>query len=124
VIRLLFKKRVHQPEYQQSEATGDTVYNTGIQIQYKINKMEDHHPDKLRKEKSTKFLVRYRNRVYDISGFLNYHPGGRNVLISFKNQILDRALAQHPHSKSAYYLLEDFAVQHQKRYNECEVSDS
>ncbi|KAH0950903.1 hypothetical protein HN011_000343 [Eciton burchellii] len=82
--------------------------------------MEDHHPDKLRKEKSTKFLVRYRNRVYDISGFLNYHPGGRNVLISFKNQILDRALAQHPHSKSAYYLLEDFAVQHQKRYNECE----
>jgi len=86
--------------------------------------MEDHHRDKLPKEELTKFLVRYRNRVYDISGFLDYHPGGRNALIPFKDQILDGALAKHPHSKSAYYLLEEFAVKHQKRYNECEVSDS
>jgi len=94
-----------------------------IQYSIKINKMEDSHRDKLLKEGSNKFLVRYRNRVYDISGFLSYHPGGKSTLVPFKDQILDQALAKHPHSKSAYYLLEEYAVQHQERYNECEVSD-
>lgn len=72
---------------------------------------------------STEFLVKYRDRVYNIYNFLNYHPGGKNTLLRFKDQILDKELAKNHHSKSAYYLLEEYAVQHQDRYNEYEVSD-
>lgn len=71
---------------------------------------------------TTEFLVQYRGRGYDINNFLNNHPGGRNTLARFKDQLLDGILAKQPHSKSAYYLLEEFAVQRQERYNECEVS--
>jgi len=74
-------------------------------------------------KESTEFLIKYRNRVYNIYNFLNNHPGGKNTLIRLKDQVLDGELAKNPHSKSAYYLLEEFAVQQQERYNECEVSD-
>ncbi|XP_011879070.1 PREDICTED: fatty acid 2-hydroxylase [Vollenhovia emeryi] len=83
------------------------------------NGMENHDSDASRKD-STEFLVKYRDRVYNIYNFLNYHPGGKNTLARLKDQVLDGELAKNPHSKSAYYLLEEFAVQHQERYNECE----
>lgn len=71
----------------------------------------------------TEFLIKYRDRVYNIYNFLNYHPGGKNTLLCFKDQALDKQLAKNHHSKSAYYLLEEYAVQHQERYNKNEVSD-
>lgn len=73
---------------------------------------------------AAEFLVKYRGRVYDVINFLDYHPGGKNMLVRHKDRILDEALVKHPHSKSAYYLLEEFAVHRQERYNECEVSYS
>lgn len=79
--------------------------------------------DTTRNDNSTEFLVKHRDRVYNIRDFLSYHPGGTNALVHLKDQTLDGELAKHPHSKSAYYLLEEFAVQRQERYNECEVSD-
>ncbi|XP_014475463.1 PREDICTED: fatty acid 2-hydroxylase isoform X2 [Dinoponera quadriceps] len=69
---------------------------------------------------TSEFFVKYRGRVYDVNSFLNNHPGGKNTLGRFKDQVLDGALVRHPHSKSAYYLLEEFAVHRQERYNECE----
>ncbi|XP_032688426.1 fatty acid 2-hydroxylase [Odontomachus brunneus] len=69
---------------------------------------------------ATEFLVKYRGRIYDVINFLDYHPGGKNMLVRHKDRILDEALVKHPHSKSAYYLLEEFAVHRQERYNECE----
>ncbi|TGZ31874.1 Uncharacterized protein DBV15_01175 [Temnothorax longispinosus] len=89
----------------------DTVYANGT---------ENHRGDDASRKESTEFLVKYRDRVYNIQNFLNYHPGGKNPLAHLKDQVLDKELAKNPHSKSAYYLLEEFAVQHQERYNECE----
>lgn len=85
------------------------------------NELSYYHNDMTRKKSD--FHVKYRNRVYNIRNFLNYHPGGKNTLTRLKDQNLDDELAKHPHSKSAYYLLEEFAAQFQERYNECEVSD-
>lgn len=88
-----------------------------------VNGTNNHHDNNASREESTEFLVKYRDRDYDISNFLRYHPGGKDKLLCLKNQNLDRELARNPHSKSAYYLLEDFAKQHQERYNELEVSN-
>lgn len=87
------------------------------------NKTENHDIDDTPREEITEFLVKYRDRVYNIYDFLNNHPGGKNTLMHLKDQDLDKELAKNLHSKSAYYLLEEFAVQHQVRYNEYEVSD-
>lgn len=86
------------------------------------NEMEN-NGDYVPQKRSTEFLVKYRDRVYNIYNFLNHHPGGKNTLLRLKDQVLDKELAKNPHSKSAYYLLEEYAVQHQERYNEYEVSD-
>ncbi|XP_018311240.1 fatty acid 2-hydroxylase [Mycetomoellerius zeteki] len=84
------------------------------------NKTENHDIDDTPREEITEFLVKYRDRVYNIYDFLNNHPGGKNTLMHLKDQDLDKELAKNLHSKSAYYLLEEFAVQHQVRYNEYE----
>lgn len=106
---------VHHSEIVDGKAfkvkNSDTVYANGTKS------------DDTSREKSTEFLVTYRDRIYNINNFLNYHPGGKSTLIHFKDRVLDEELAKNPHSKSAYYLLEEFAVQHQERYNECEVSN-
>lgn len=108
----------------ESEIMNNKILNNSDANKIDIDKMKDPYWNRTTKEKSTKFLVKYRDRVYNISSFLNYHPGGRNTLARLRDRVLDKALAEHPHSKSAYYLLEEFAEQRRKRYNECEVSDS
>ncbi|XP_011692149.1 PREDICTED: fatty acid 2-hydroxylase [Wasmannia auropunctata] len=81
---------------------------------------DDRDGDDTSRRESTEFLVKYRDRVYNIYNFLKNHPGGKNTLIRFKDRAMDGELAKYPHSKSAYYLLEEFALKHQERYNECE----
>ncbi|XP_020282807.1 fatty acid 2-hydroxylase [Pseudomyrmex gracilis] len=71
-------------------------------------------------DNSTEFLIKYRDRVYNIRNFLHHHPGGRNTLERYKDRVLDETLAKYSHSKSAYHLLEEFAVQQQEKYDGCE----
>lgn len=73
-------------------------------------------------EQDNKFVVSYQNQLYDIHEFLHYHPGGKKILSYFKNRSLDKALNEHPHSKAAFHLLEDFTLNNQEKYQEYEVS--
>lgn len=66
------------------------------------------------------FIVTYQNHSYDIQDFLHYHPGGKKVLTYFKNQSLDKAFKENPHSQAAFHLLEDFTVENEEKYQKYE----
>ncbi|XP_033326963.2 fatty acid 2-hydroxylase [Megalopta genalis] len=66
------------------------------------------------------FLVKYRDRFYNIREFLRYHPGGKRVLDHFENRSLDKAFTENPHSKAAHHLFEDFKVEAKEKYQEYE----
>ncbi|XP_031845440.1 fatty acid 2-hydroxylase isoform X2 [Nomia melanderi] len=65
------------------------------------------------------FLVKYRNRAYDIREFLHYHPGGRKTLWHYENRSLDKPFDEISHSRAARHLLEDYTV-HEQKYQELE----
>ncbi|KAL0124264.1 hypothetical protein PUN28_006250 [Cardiocondyla obscurior] len=106
----------------QGENFSETCRSKSIdKTTYKTDELNtEKRGDNVLRNESMEFLVKYRDRVYNIQNFLNYHPGGKITLERLKDQALDKELAKNPHSKSAYYLLEEFAVQHQERYNEYE----
>ncbi|XP_076297366.1 fatty acid 2-hydroxylase isoform X2 [Lasioglossum baleicum] len=66
------------------------------------------------------FLVNYRNRSYNISKFLRYHPGGKRVFGHFENRSLDKAFEENPHSKAAFHMFEEFSVNAKEKYQEYE----
>ncbi|XP_076672211.1 fatty acid 2-hydroxylase [Andrena cerasifolii] len=70
--------------------------------------------DKSTERTQDEFVVSYRGRSYDIREFLAYHPGGRKMFGCFKGRSLDKAFDQNPHSKGAFHLLQDFAVNGQE----------
>lgn len=62
-------------------------------------------------EQSEKFLVRFKNELYDISGFAHKHPGGTNTLKGLNNMNMDeRFLKGPPHSDAAMYLMKEYKV--------------
>lgn len=66
------------------------------------------------------FIVTYQNHSYDIQDFLRYHPGGKKILSYYKNQSLDKAFKENPHSKAAFHLLEDFTLKNEEKYQKYE----
>lgn len=89
----------------------------------RVKQIEKCHENDVMQIKSTSLLVRFQGRVYDVYNFLNYHPGGKDTLIHFRNKDLNKAFKKYPHSKSAFHLLEEFAVHNQEIYNAHEVSN-
>lgn len=52
------------------------------------------------------FYVYYENEKYDISNFINIHPGGKKVLLLQKNKDITELFKKINHSNHAYKLLE------------------
>ncbi|KAJ7096720.1 oxidoreductase [Mycena belliarum] len=56
-----------------------------------------------------------RGKVYDVSGFINDHPGGDDIILKYAGKDVEGAMAgkdgeEHEHSDSAYDMLEEYQV--------------
>lgn len=60
---------------------------------------------------SDKLLVRYKNETFDLTKFVQKHPGGRNTLNAVLNSDIDYKFeTAMPHSPAAKYLLREYRV--------------
>ncbi|ALC40854.1 fa2h [Drosophila busckii] len=62
-------------------------------------------------ELSDKFIVKYRQQLYDLSQFMHKHPGGINTLKGLSQaDITARFQKAPPHSDAAMYLMREYKV--------------
>lgn len=60
-----------------------------------------------------KCLVTRNNRVYDVTSFLPDHPGGADLIASWRGKDVSQIMSDiqsHDHSDSAYEMLEEFLI--------------
>lgn len=57
--------------------------------------------------------VTYKNKVYDVTEFLDQHPGGDDVILEYAGKAIDEIMADpvsHEHSEAAYDMMSDFLI--------------
>ncbi|XP_020814994.1 dihydroceramide fatty acyl 2-hydroxylase FAH2 isoform X1 [Drosophila serrata] len=58
-----------------------------------------------------KFIVKYRQQLYDLSEFMHKHPGGINTLKGLKGaDMTARFMKAPPHSDAAMYLMKEYKM--------------
>lgn len=70
-----------------------------------------------------KFIVEYRNELYDVTEFLLKHPGGVNTLIGYNRKNIDEKFETVEHSPAAKYLLNDYKLNRGKDEQGNEIWD-
>ncbi|KAJ8936620.1 hypothetical protein NQ314_012235 [Rhamnusium bicolor] len=65
---------------------------------------------KLKMKNEGKFEVKYKEKNYNIYEFLNNHPGGINYVKPYEEKDVTKRMADHEHSKAAYYLLKEYKL--------------
>lgn len=66
----------------------------------------------LQKKLGNVWIVR-KGRVYDVSDFVNDHPGGDDLITQFSGKDIGSAMedeGEHLHSASAYSMLEEYVI--------------
>ncbi|XP_067626399.1 uncharacterized protein Fa2h [Eurosta solidaginis] len=65
-------------------------------------------------KKEAQFIVKYRNKYYDIERFVRNHPGGVNTLRGlYDGDMTTRFLHAPPHSDAAMYLMKEYEIKPQ-----------
>lgn len=57
-----------------------------------------------------KFIVEYKNELYDVTEFILKHPGGVNTIIGYNHKNIDEKFENIDHSPAARYLLNDYKL--------------
>lgn len=58
-------------------------------------------------------LCTYNGKVYDLTPFLDDHPGGDDIILDYAGQDIGKVMSDedvHQHSRAAYEMLEEFEV--------------
>jgi cytochrome b involved in lipid metabolism len=64
-------------------------------------------------KKLGKVWIARKGRVYDVTDFVNDHPGGEDLITQFSGQDIGNAMEdeeEHLHSSSAYGMLEEYVI--------------
>lgn len=62
-------------------------------------------------ESKKPYIISYKNEQYDLTKFMNLHPGGINTLKGLENSDIEpRMNSVVPHSDAAMYLLKEYKV--------------
>ncbi|XP_053962340.1 fatty acid 2-hydroxylase isoform X2 [Anastrepha ludens] len=81
-----------------------------MQIQ-DIQRSAEQNDKNLKEGDRQQFIVKYRQRFYDITRFLKNHPGGINTLRGLNNSdMTTRFLHAPPHSDAAMYLMKEYEI--------------
>ncbi|CAF1286601.1 unnamed protein product [Didymodactylos carnosus] len=51
-----------------------------------------------------------RDLVYDVTSFINEHPGGYDIMLEYAGTDATMAFADKPHSKNAWWLLQKYLI--------------
>ena len=57
--------------------------------------------------------VSRQGKVYDVTSFLNDHPGGDDYILKYAGRDIDKVMkdkSEHDHSDSAYDMLEEYVI--------------
>lgn len=57
-----------------------------------------------------KFIVKYKQKSYDITNFVAKHPGGINTLKNFEDAPIDQSFKKFEHSDAAEYILNQYKI--------------
>jgi len=57
-----------------------------------------------------KVIVSYKGSQYDITNFVKFHPGGKQVLLDNSGVDIEQLMAEVGHSKHAYDTLEKYRM--------------
>lgn len=78
-----------------------------------LEKSKEKDENNLKSRKGDKVLVRYEGGLYDITAFLEDHPGGKEILQQYGGQDISRLFhdpGEHMHSQFALNLLKKYRV--------------
>ncbi|KAF8999105.1 fatty acid-2 hydroxylase [Cyathus striatus] len=71
------------------------------------------HEDVAEHNKSTSCWVSRAGKVYNVTSFLNDHPGGDDLIMKYAGKDIEAVMKnkdEHEHSESAYEMLEDYVI--------------
>ncbi len=63
------------------------------------------------KHSEPKIVVRYNGKQYDITDYVNRHPGGKHVLLNANGKEISTLMQENEHSTNAYQQLEKYRLQ-------------
>lgn len=61
-------------------------------------------------DEGDKVIIKYQNKQYNITNFLDKHPGGRAILISNNGNDVEELMKENGHSSEAYKLLKNYEL--------------
>ena len=61
-------------------------------------------------ENNSKIIVQYQGNSYDITKFIDKHPGGSDLLIQNANMDIEQLMLDNEHSQSAYKILDKYKI--------------
>lgn len=55
-------------------------------------------------------IIKFKNDYYDITDFLNRHPGGAQIILDNQHNNVEELMENIGHSETAYALLEKYKI--------------